>query len=140
MFANDSPFEYQEEVGQEANLYYIGIKIFAPQGTFSYTDTKTTAPCETDEFNRKYSIAWIPVASNDGAEWTYYGKDNIYFDYYSIEWHDELSKLINKATFRITLTNEDTYSAFEEYASISALDDLTDRVNVLEDNNEWSDF
>ena len=69
-----------------ANNYYMGFKAYAPAGAVSFKEgdqgviedemfTFDDAFAGTDEFGRKYSIVWLPLASCEptSGEWTYFG-------------------------------------------------------------------
>ena len=142
----DTQFELQN-VGAngDSNKYYIGFKAYAPNGSVvSFKeDTKATIEDTTmyyfennefagiDDYGRKYSIVWLPVANYDESTktWTYYGaRSNIakYIGwYYSVEWYDATGKVVESDTIRINLSNEACHSAIEPYYMGSVIKEIS---------------
>lgn len=123
-FAENSPFTKQA-VGTngDANMYYIGMKIYAPDNATGFKeDLAKTIGDDTmydfngdfsgvDEYGRKYSIVWLPVAIYDEATstWTYYGDNSsadklIGWDY-TVVWYAGETR-IGIDQIRINLTND----------------------------------
>lgn len=117
---------------ENANMYYMGFKAFAPEGAVSFKEgdqgvivdemfTFDSAFAGTDEFGRNYSICWLALASYDEAldEWTYYGKNSSVDKYigwtYVVEWYDANEVMIGSDCIRINLSNEECYSSIEPY-------------------------
>lgn len=139
----------QSGAGADPNAYYIGFKAYAPSDdvvsfkedlaeiisdtTMYYFDGNDFAG--TDEYGRKYSIVWLPVAKYDeaSASWTYYGgmsSDEKYIGwYYSVEWYNADGLKVAADTIRINLSNEDCHAKAEPFymaqvkASIAALEE-----------------
>lgn len=124
----------------DVNTYYIGVKAYAPENAVSFKeDMKETIEDETmfyfegndfagtDEYGRKYSIIWLPVAKYDAddAAWTYYGngssKEKYIGWFYSVEWYDSNGTVITSDCIRINLANEDCYSVPKPYYVSDAL-------------------
>lgn len=124
----------------DKNAYYIGFKAYAPKGAESFKeDLAEIISDETmyyfedndfagvDEYGRKYSIVWLPVAKYDSTAdtWTYYGDmsttDHYIGWYYSVEWYDANGKKIGADTIRINLANKDCYTAIEPYYMANAV-------------------
>ena len=122
-------------VNADPNSYYIGLKIYAPSNdVFSFKesiDTKISDPtmyyftdnefAGIDEFGRKYSIIWLPVANYDSEDdsWTYYGDKSSVKKYigwnYIVEWYNEQELKIAANTIRINLTNAECHYNNEPY-------------------------
>lgn len=74
-----------------------------------------------DEFGRKYSIIWLPVANYDSEDdsWTYYGDKSSVKKYigwnYIVEWYNEQELKIAANTIRINLTNAECHYNNEPY-------------------------
>ena len=143
----------------DANKHYIGLKAYAPEGAVSFKeDIADKIADETmyyfegnefagvDEFGRKYSIVWLPVAVYEEATstWTYYGENSSaekYIGwYYSVEWYDADGVIIASDCIKINLSNEDCHAVIEPYyvGKISAMADefaeLQSKVVALEEN------
>lgn len=114
------------------NMYYIGFKAYAPNDAASFKESESgTVKDEMlyfegdfagiDEFNRKYSIVWLPVAEyNEGTDsWTYYGENSSTKKYigwnYVVEWYDEGGSIIAEDKIRINLADESCYNTNEPY-------------------------
>ena len=122
--------------GGDSTKYYIGLKAYAPNDSVTgfKEDLAETISDETiysfennefagiDEYGRKYSIVWLPVAAYDAGsgtgEWTYYGAGSSaqkYIGwYYSVEWYEGGVKVASD-TIRINLSNEECHNSIEPY-------------------------
>lgn len=143
----------------DANKYYIGLKAFAPEDAVSFKeDIADKIADETmyyfednefagvDEFGRKYSIVWLPVAAYDevASTWTYYGSSSNaekYIGwYYSVEWYNTDGIIIASDCIKVNLSNEDCHAVIEPYyvgkfsAMANEFAELQDKVNALEEN------
>lgn len=118
--------------GSDANMYYIGVKAYAPSDdVVSFKeDLKQTIEDENvyyfegefagvEENGRKYSIIWLPAAVYDGANWTYYGANSTTSKYigwyYSVEWYNANGAVVASDCIRINLSNENCHSSVEPY-------------------------
>ena len=118
----------------QANLYYMGIKAYAPDNAVSFkedTNNKITDETifyfENNEFagieanGRKYSIVWLPLAmyNEEADSWTYYGASSsearLIGWYYSVEWYDANGALIEADCIKINLANEECFTAVGSY-------------------------
>ena len=119
----------------DKNLYYIGLKIYAPskeiygfkEDIAEIISDQTLYRFENndfagiDEYGRKYSIIWLPVAryNPETGEWTYYGATSTSQKYigwhYSVEWYDVNDKLVGSDNIRINLSNEDCHGFNQPY-------------------------
>lgn len=72
-----------------------------------------------DEYGRKYSIIWLPVAYRNNNEWHYYGEKstaNKYIGFhYSVEWYDAAGVRIGSDVIKINLSNENCHNVIEPY-------------------------
>lgn len=132
-----------QQSGENANknMYYMGFKAYAPADVVSFKeDLAETISDDTmyyfednefagiDEFGRKYSVVWLPMAAYDETSdaWTYYGASSSAEQYigwyYSVEWYNSDGMVIASDCIRINLANEDCHSTIEPYfmASITA--------------------
>lgn len=148
--------------GADADSYYIGFKAYAPEGTMSFKeDLAETITDDTmyffdgndfagvDEFGRKYSIVWLPVAkyNSDSDSWTYYGDsstDEKYIGwYYSVNWYDINGLMIHKDTIRISLLNENLTVTNEPYYVMTLgnqLEELQNTVNSMSTSYVWGEL
>ena len=118
--------------GADANAYYIGFKAYAPDGAVSFKEDLAEIIADStmynfegndfagiDEYGRKYSIVWLPVAKLVDDIWTYYGANSTKNKYigwhYSVEWYDANGKVINSDCIRINLSNEDCHNNIEPF-------------------------
>ncbi len=117
------------------NNYYIGLKIYAPNSNVEgfkedlneIIMDQTMHRFENNDFagieenGRKFSIIWLPVAlyNEEMQSWNYYGEKSStkkYIGwYYSVEWYDSDSKLIDSYSIRINLSNEECHLNVEPY-------------------------
>lgn len=132
----DTQWKTQESgEGADSTLYYIGFRAFAPteevvsfkedlqqsigDDTMYYFENNDFAGI--DEYGRKYSIVWLPVAQYNATSdsWFYYGASSSagrYIGwYYSVEWYDVKGALIGADTIRINLSNEKCHTWIEPY-------------------------
>lgn len=113
----------------QPNLYYIGLRIYAPSkdiysfkedltevindNTMYYFENNDFAGIDAD--GRKYSVVWLPVASYDEAadSWTYYGAsssaDRMIGWYHSAEWYDINGLKVASDCIKINLSNENCH-------------------------------
>lgn len=154
--------------GGDSSKYYIGIKAYAPNNdvTGFKEDLAETITDETlysfegndfagiDEFGRKYSIVWLPVAAFDSGsgtgEWTYYGAGSTAKKYvgwyYSVEWYNANGEVVASDCIRINLSNEDCHNVVAPYymgdvvkgVSVNGtlLDVVNNQVNIALGNAE----
>lgn len=133
----------------DANMYYIGFKAYAPEGAVSFKEDLAEIIADqtmyyfegndfagVDEFGRKYSIVWLPVANYDGANWTYYGvnssAERFIGWYYSVEWYNADGLKLHADTIRINLTNEDCHTSVQEFVNVNNLVQTDGDVLVLD--------
>lgn len=157
MCAADTEWTKQQSgEGADPNAYYIGFKAYAPNddvvsfkedlaeiisdATMYYFENNPTAG--VDEFGRKYSIVWLPVAAYDEASgtWTYYGtksSDEKYIGwYYSVEWYDAAGTKVATDTIRINLTNEDCHTSVVPFY----VADVKSAIASLEASMTWENI
>lgn len=133
MIPAGTQFEHQTSgTNFDANAYYIGFKAYAPDGAVSFREDLAEIISDTtdyyfegnefagvDEYGRKYSIVWLPVAKYADGVWTYYGdnssKDRYIGWYYSVEWYGADGKCIGSDCIRINLSNKDCHNAVEPF-------------------------
>jgi len=124
----------------DPNAYYIGFRAYAPNNSVDSfkEDLTETINDDTmyyfvdndfagvDEYGRKYSVVWLPVAMNNGGTWTYYGsmssKDRYIGWHYCVEWYEN-GKLVDKDCIKINLANEDCFATPYSYESIYAINE-----------------
>ena len=119
----------------DANMYYIGFKAYAPNadvvgfkedlaeviGDNTLYSFEGNEFAGTDEFGRKYSVVWLPVARYDAEAdaWTYYGAQSStekYIGwYYSVEWYDAEGRKVAADTVRISLSNEACHTNIKSF-------------------------
>lgn len=163
MFTKDSTF-IQQSGGGDADKYYIGFRAYAPEEAVSFKeDLATEITDETmyyfegnsfagvDEFGRKYSIVWLPVAAKqpDGS-WKYYGAtsstDTKYIGWhYSVEWYNAQGVCIDADCIRINLTNEECHTNplpayMTNYATPEDLAGLEERIAAVETMLIWDEI
>lgn len=143
----------QSGQGADPNAYYIGFKAYAPSkdvvsfkedlaeiisdNTMYFFDNNEHAG--VDEYGRKYSIVWLPVAMYDTASnsWTYYGdksSDEKYIGwYYSVEWYNAAGVKTAVDTIRINLSNENCHAK----ATPFYVSDVQTAIAALEESLSW---
>ena len=116
----------------DPNSYYIGFKAYAPDNAESFKESLSEILTDDtryfftnnefagiDNYGRKYSIVWLPVAKYDGSAWTYYGKQSTkerYIGwYYTVQWYNASNVMIATDTIRINLSNEECHNNNEPY-------------------------
>ena len=131
------------------NKYYIGFKAYAPEGAISFKeDTAKVINDNTmqyferndfagiDEYSRKYSIIWLPVAELVNGSWNYYGASSTKAKYlgwyYTVEWYSEGGTVISSETVRINLSNETCHNNINTF--YGADEDVTTKVEAIENN------
>lgn len=126
--------------GGDGSKHYIGFKAYAPEGAVSFKEDLAEVIADntmhsfsnndfagTDEYGRKYSIVWLPVASYDSEtdSWTYYGANSNNSKYigwhYSVEWYGANGKKIGSDCIRINLSNESCHSTIEPFYAANAI-------------------
>lgn len=146
-----------QQSGENAdpNAYYIGFRAYAPNDSIvgfkedlgEIISDPTMYNFEgdfagIDEYGRKYSIVWLPVAAYNEADgtWSYYGeksnKDKCIGWFYSVEWYDADGVRVAADTIRINLTNEDCHSSAVPYY----VAELQGRMETIEDGYVWGDM
>lgn len=152
----DTEWELQQS-GENANpnAYYIGFKAYAPADANSYKEDLAEIISDNtmyyfegndfagiDEYGRKYSIVWLPVAMYDptSGTWTYYGEQSTaekYIGwYYTVEWYDASGVKIAMDTIRINLANENCYITTEPYY----IQEVQSTLTALEESVAWGDM
>ena len=143
----------QSGANADPNVYYIGIKIYAPnENIYSFKesiDKVITDPtmhyftdndfAGIDELGRKYSIIWLPVAAYDAVAqtWTYYGDKSTSKKFvgwnYVVNWYDENELMVATNSIRINLSNENCHYINEPYymASINVNKLIQDDGDIL---------
>lgn len=158
MFAKNSPFAKQQ-VGTngDQNIYYMGFRAYAPDEATNFKEDLAEIISDNtlysftgndfagiDEYGRKYSIVWLPVAVYDESSdtWTYYGEKSSagkYIGwYYSVEWYDADGTKIGADTIRINLSNESCHTSavpyfMHQYAKV-------EDVQAVENAMKWQDI
>lgn len=140
----------------DANAYYIGFKAYAPsndvvnfkedlaeiisdQTMYSFDGNEFAG---IDEYGRKYSIVWLPVAAYDSAsdKWTYYGShssDEKYIGWdYSVEWYNAAGVKVAADTIRINLSNENCHIHNEPYYMAG----IRSTIAALEESATWENI
>lgn len=112
--------------------YYMCFKAYAPNDAVSFKESETGAIVDEmltfdgdfagiDEYGRKYSIVWLPLASYDEATdtWTYFGNNSSASKYlgwtYVVEWYDADGTIIESDSVRINLSNEECHYLIQPY-------------------------
>lgn len=136
MCPKDTKWTFQQSgEGADKNCYYIGIKIFAPSSsiygfkedlseiimddTMYYFENNDFAGI--DDYGRKYSLVWLPVARFDESTqtWSYYGATSSTKKYtgwyYSVEWYNAQEFKVSTHSIRINLSNEECHNNIEPY-------------------------
>lgn len=146
----------QSGEGADANHYYIGFKAYAPNGDIqNFKEDLAEIISDTtlysfegnefagvDEYGRKYSIVWLPVAAYDAAsgKWTYYGSQSSEEKYigwdYSVEWYDAAGTKVAADTIRINLSNEGCHIRKEPYFMTG----IRSAIASLEESSTWEDI
>ena len=151
--------------GADKNSYYVGFKAYAPSDdVVSFKEDTAEIITDTtmhyfegnkyagiDEFGRKYSIIWLPVAKYDAEAdtWKYYGTNSSeekYIGwYYSVEWYNAAGKVIASDTIRINLSNENCHSQIKPYyigelATNEDLDEIQETIAELEQSFTWGEM
>lgn len=163
MCSKDTEWKLQTSgEGADKNSYYIGFKVYAPQGAISFKEDLAEIVTDNtmyyfenngfagvDANGRKYSIVWLPVAKNTDGVWTYYGANSTekkYIGwYYTVEWYGSDSRLIESETVRINLSNENCHNNIKSFYGVEN-DVSTDvalvkqSVAVLEESCTWLDM
>lgn len=114
------PSFQQGGAGANPNLYYIEFRAYAPKEATNFRETENGVWDDTiydfsdsfagvDEFGRKYSQAWMAIASYDGTNWSLFGDKSTVDKYlgflYQYEWRTE-DQVIGLDSIRIILTND----------------------------------
>lgn len=153
----NTPWSLQQSgENADANSYYIGLQAYAPlDAAVSFKeDLAETISDDTmyffednefagvDEFGRKYSIVWLPVAAYDASSdtWVYHGEkssDGKYIGwYYTVEWFDAAGVRIATDTIRINLSNESCHNHVVPYY----VADVKSAIASLEENMTWENI
>lgn len=157
MCAVDTAWTHQNSgENSDANSYYIGFKAYAPSDdvvsfkedlaeiisdeTMYYFENNEFAG--VDEYGRKYSVVWLPVAVYDEnvQTWTYYGANSSTQKYigwdYSVEWFNASGIKVAADTIRINLANENCYTT----TSPHYVSRLEAQIAELEQGYTWGDM
>lgn len=142
-----------QNVGEGGNgsLYYIGVKAYAPDGAVSFKEDLAEVIADdemyyfenndfagVDEFGRKYSIIWLPVAIYDADtdSWSYYGAKSSagkYIGwYYSVEWYNADGKKFDSDIIRINLSNESCHNAIEPFYTAGLIKEIAVNGSLLD--------
>jgi hypothetical protein len=104
-----------------SNQYYVPFRAYAPEGAVAFREWQGDTKDETihtfdesfagtDKFGRNYSLIWMSIASFDGKNWSLYGDrstiEKYLGFYYTFEWLDADSNIIDTGKVRIILTND----------------------------------
>lgn len=133
---SDTQWSLQQS-GENAdpNSYYIGFKAYAPkQDVVGFKEDLGEMITDTtlysfdgnefagiDEYGRKYSIVWLPVAAYDAESdtWSYHGERSTVEKqvgwYYSVEWYNAAGVRVAVDRIRINLTNEGCHTSSVPY-------------------------
>lgn len=114
-----------------ANMYYMGFRAYAPKDAVGFKEGMNAIEDEmfdfsgdfagTDEYGRKYSLVWLPLASYDEASdsWSYFGAQSSTERYigwnYMVEWYNADGIVISTDNIRINLSNEACHNTSEPY-------------------------
>lgn len=161
MCPSNTQWEHQSS-GDNAdkNKYYIGFRAYAPgEDVVSFKeDLSDTITDQTmyyfdgndfagiDEYGRKYSVVWLPVASYDitSGLWSYYGDGSTSSKYigwyYSVEWYNEDGILVSSDTVRINLSNEECHSKIEPFYVPADLEDIKSTITTIEKSYTWGEI
>lgn len=150
MFPKDFVFEKQN-VGAtgDGNKWYMGFRAYAPETAVSFKEDLSEIINDNtmyyfegndfagvDEFGRKYSIVWLPVANFDvnAQTWSYYGAtssaDHFVGFYYTVEWYNVEGKIIGSDLIRINLSNEDCHNLIDDFNVAEFYQKKTDKISV----------
>lgn len=130
------------------NAYYIGFKAYAPnEAIYSFKEHLGEDKDDTmyyfvdndfagiDEYNRKYSIIWLPVAiyTAETGTWSYHGTKSTVDKYvgwdYTVEWYSEAGQKIDSDSIRICLSNEECHENILPYF-LGQYQKTTDSISV----------
>lgn len=148
----------QQQSGENSdpNAYYIGFKAYAPAGDivgfkedlnstigddtmYSFVDNEFAG---IDEYGRKYSIVWLPVAAYNAetSTWMYYGSmssaDKLIGWYYSVEWYDSNGVKVASDMIRINLTNEACHISNTPYY----VNEIRATIDAFEESCTWGEI
>lgn len=132
------------------NKYYMRAKLFAPDNAKYVRDSLAKEITDEeyhefenyefsgiDEYGRKYSIAWLPMASVTDDVWTYDGdistvEKGFLGWYWHANWYDENKNLIGSDIIRINLSNESCHNFEQPYYMIkyATKDSVKNPLNV----------
>lgn len=133
MVPSDTEFSHQNSgANANANMYYIGFKAYAPDEAVSFKEDQSEIIVDNtmhyfvdndfagiDEYGRKYSIVWLPVANYADGAWSYYGAKSSASKYigwyYSVEWYDANGTMIASDCVKINLSNEKCHNNIEPF-------------------------
>ena len=130
-----------------ANMYYMGFKAYAPEGTVSFKEGDRGVIIDemfdfngsfagTDEYGRNYSICWLALASYDANSdtWTYFGKNSSADKYigwdYVVEWYNADGVVIASDCVRINLSNENCHYSTKPYYVGGMMKDIETMVDT----------
>lgn len=157
MCAEDTAWELQNSgEGSDPNSYYIGFKAYAPSDdVVSFKEDLNEIIADTtmyyfennefagvDEYGRKYSIVWLPVAAYDAetATWIYHGQNSSAEEYlgwyYSVEWYNAEGIKVAADTIRINLSNEDCHTVCAPFY----LSETKAMLSELTESYTWGDM
>ena len=129
--------------GGESNAYYVGIKVYAPEGAERIRQNITSAPgiqkdkeivpftaTDIDSYGRKYSTIWVKCAVYQNGAWLNYGMNSTSAKclgyYYTVEWYDNNGNIIENDSIHVVFTNDACH-----YSAIS--DAVSRRITSVED-------
>jgi hypothetical protein len=162
MIPADTKFEPQNSgTNANPNSYYVGFKAYAPDDAVSFKEDLAEIIADNnmyifdnndfagiDEYGRKYSVVWLPVAQLVDGVWTYHGAKSTKNKYigwhYSVEWYGSDGKKIGADCIRINLTNTSCHTAIEPFYMAGVvkevafngtiLDVVDGKVNIVAEN------
>lgn len=120
--------------GANPNAYYMALRAYAPDNAVSFKEDDQAVIEDqtmyyfednefagTDEYGRKYSVVWLPMATYDAesSTWNYFGKNSSeerYIGwYYTVEWYDVNGVIIATDQIRINLSNESCHYNVKDF-------------------------
>lgn len=144
--------------GGDANIYYMTLRTYAPQGAVGYkehigdqSDAEILTDLKTDEYGRRYQPTWLGISKFDetAGTWYYYGVNSTEGKYigwdYRIDWFDENGTMIFSDPIRINLSNESCHNNTKpyymaNYATAEEVDSLSDKVGSFEESMSWGEL
>ena len=148
--------------GADTDSYYVGFKAYAPEDAVSFKEDLAEIITDNemyyfennnfagvDEYNRPYSIVWLPVAKKIDGVWRYYGADSTISKYigwyYTVQWYNASGRMIGADQIRINLSNEDCYIAVapsfvNEIITSTEAEEIKTSIAAIEESYSWGDM